>query len=73
MRVGETVDFKVNDSFIRAAKISKIHDGGKVDLMVFTHPDDYPEFSQAECASGNGVRRNIPQGTGPDTFQLLTA
>lgn len=70
MKVGQTVDFQVNVSFIRAAKISKIHESGKVDLMVFTHPDDYPEFSQAECASGNGIRREIGEGTGPNTFQV---
>lgn len=70
MKVGDKVDYKVNDSFVRHARVTKIHDNGKCDLAVTVHPDDYPEFSQAECLAGTGIRREIEQGTGPGTFQI---
>ncbi len=77
MKLGDTVIYQVNPKVQRVAKI--IHEYKKtdektltvqdcVDLMVYTHPDDYPEFSQEECRMGSGIRKDVTEGLNPGEY-----
>ncbi len=77
MKLGDTVIYQVNPNVQRVAKV--VHEYKKtdektksvqdcVDIMVYTHPDDYPEFSQEECRVGSAIRRDVKEGLNPGDY-----
>ncbi len=62
MKTGETVIYQVNPKIQRPATIVQENADGTVDLSVLLHPEDYPEFSQAQCAVGRAVMKGIKEG-----------
>jgi hypothetical protein len=68
MKTGDNVLYQVNKDKARPAKILQVNGDGSADLMVFVHPNDYPDFSQAECLSGNGHRAGKKEGLKIDDF-----
>ncbi len=83
MKVGDMVVYGVNDKpeNIYPARVTWVNPPdtnvkGSVetcDLLVMVHPEDFPEFSQAECEAGHAHRLEIKQGTEPGTFRTIPA
>ncbi len=68
MKIGDTVIYQVNPKVQRPAKILQENADKTCDLSVYLHPDDYPEFSKEQCATGTGVVRNIKEGLNPGEY-----
>lgn len=69
-KLGETVLYKINDKYILPARIMKVHPGASrmADLRVHLTDDDFPEFSKEACRIGNAMRKEVPIGTKPNSW-----
>ncbi len=65
MKMSDMVDYKINDAFIRPARVTRVNEDGTADLLVMIHHEDFPEFSLGECLAGHAHRLAVKEGTAP--------
>ena len=75
LKVGQMVEYVVKDipERIFPARGTWPNEDGTADLLVMVHPEDFPEFSKAQCAAGHAHRLAVKEGTEPGMFRTITA